>query len=183
MFDSQSKDSAQRPFHIVSVTHLAREGQWGIDAPRSYLVPVLLWFTSGQGRFMVDGIVRGFTAHNAIYLPANTPHTCDPGGRIQGSAVFFGGRNDLPFPDTGLHLRLQHLQKQAELNQLVDAMTRTADEKSAFCNEILFHQAALTLIWLIREAEAARYPTRLADLAVDTEPLPLDKGDQAIGPA
>ncbi len=159
MFDSQSQDAARRPFRVASVGHLAREGCWSLDTPRSYLVPVLFWFTAGQGRLSLDGLVRGFTSHNAIFLPANTSHSCEIGARGQGLVVFFGGRTDLPLPGGLIHLRLQDLQRQTELNQLVDALHRELLAASPFRDEMLYHRSALTLHWLARaEAERAGRP-------------------------
>ncbi|MGS4947689.1 hypothetical protein ACVDG3_19610 [Meridianimarinicoccus sp. RP-17] len=161
MFDSQSHDHAQRPPMAVPVSHLAREGRWAIDAPRSYLVPVLLWFTCGQGRLSVDGEMRGYTAHNAIFLPANTPHACEAFGRTQGTALFLGARGDLPVPADMLHLRLTALQQQTELNDLVDGFRRDCATAGPLGDEILYHRAALIGLWLTRHglmAGARRTP-------------------------
>lgn len=151
MFDSQERDTGLRPLKAVSLGHIARESRMGLEAPRSYLVPVLFWITSGQGRIMLDGTVRGFTAHNAIYLPANTPHACEVGPRLQGSVVFFGGRDGLPGLSEPMHLRVTQLQKQTELNQHVEELRRASADTGPLQQEILFHRAALTLLWLARE--------------------------------
>jgi hypothetical protein len=164
MFDSQTQDIAQRPLKAVSLKHLARESRMGLEAPRAYLVPVLFWITHGQGRFMVDTTVRGYTAHNAIYLPANTPHACEIGARTQGSAVFFGGRDGLPRPVEMLHLRVTELQKQTELAQHVDSLRRGSDVAGALQEEILFHRAALTLLWLTAESMDLSGRTQRPDL-------------------
>ena len=150
MFDSQSPDHIQRPPMAVPVSHLAREGRWAIDAPRSYLVPVLLWFTCGQGRLSVHGEMRGYTAHNAICLPANTPHACEAFGRTQGTALFLGARGDLPVPADMLHLRLTALHQQTELNDLVDGFRRDCATGGPLGDEILYHRAALIGLWLTR---------------------------------
>lgn len=150
MFDSQNQDLAQRPPKAVPVSLLAREAKWAIDAPRSYLVPVLLWFSSGQGRLSVNGVLRGYTAHNAIFLPANTPHACETCGRTQGTAVFLGGRSDLPVPSELLHLRLTSFQHQTDLNELVEGFRRDCANTSPLGDEILFHRAALISLWLTR---------------------------------
>lgn len=173
MFDSQSHDHAQRPPKAVPVSHLAREGRWTIDTPRSYLVPVLLWFTCGQGRLSVDGSIRGYTAHNAIFLPANTPHACEAFGRTQGTALFLGGRGDLPVPTGLLHLRITALQQQTELNDLVDGFRRDCATAGPLGDEILFHRAALIGLWLTRYGlmtGAAQPRAHAAPQAVPTGP-------------
>ncbi|MFV0245589.1 MAG: hypothetical protein ACK5IB_11285 [Qingshengfaniella sp.] len=155
MFDSQSQDLAQRPLKAISLGHLARESRLGLNAPRTYLVPVLFWITAGQGRMTVDGTLRGYTAHNAIYLPANTPHSFDISARCQGAVAFFGGHGDLPRPSELIHLRVTQLQKQTELNQLLDGLRQDSACDAPYNGEILYHRAALTLLWLAREATAS----------------------------
>ncbi|WP_193140702.1 MULTISPECIES: hypothetical protein [unclassified Meridianimarinicoccus] len=151
MFDSQSSDSTQRPLKAVPISQLARQGRWEIDTPRSYLVPVLLWFTCGQGRLSIGGEVRGYTAHNAIFLPANTSHACQALGRTQGTALFMGGRKDLPVPQEVLHLRLSTLQDQAELNQLVEGFRADCRSTLPLTDEVLHHRASLISLWLTRK--------------------------------
>lgn len=152
MFDSQSSDTGQRPLKAVPISQLSRKGQWVIDAPRSYLVPVLLWFTCGQGRISIDGQMRGYTAHNAIFLPANTPHACQACGRTQGTALFLGGRKDLPVPHDVLHLRLASLQEQTEFNQLVEGFRNDCLSSLPLMDEVLHHRAALISLWLTRKS-------------------------------
>ena len=152
MFDSQTQDVGQRPVTAVSLGHLARESRLGLEAPRSYLVPVLFWITNGQGRIAVDGAVRGYTAHNAIFLPPNTSHALDVSARAQGSVVFFGGRDGLPRPSQPLHLRIAQMQKQTELNQLIECLRRDSEDSTPLADELLFHRAALTLLWICRES-------------------------------
>jgi len=151
MFDSQSPDQSQRPPKAVPVSHLAREAKWAIDTPRSYLVPVLLWFTSGQGRFNIDGEMHGYTAHNAIFLPANTAHACEACGRTQGTALFLGPRADLPVPAQTVHLRLTSLMQQTEMNDLVEGFRRDCAAGGPFATESLYHRAALIGLCLSRQ--------------------------------
>lgn len=152
MHDSKSQETAQRPLMAVSIGHLSREGAWGLDAPRSYLVPVLFWFTCGQGRISVNGTIRGYTPHNAIYLPANTAHACETSSRVQGTVLFFGGRTELPGPSEPLHLRLSTIQQQAEMNQLVECFRQESTSVQPFADQILYHRAALILLYLAQKA-------------------------------
>jgi hypothetical protein len=165
MFDSQTQDSSQRPPKAVPVSHLAREARWAIDTPRSYLVPVLMWITCGQGRLNVNGEMRGYTAHNAIFLPANTPHACEACGRTQGTAVFLGGRNDLPVPQGVLHLRLTLLHQQTELNELVEGFRRDCSTGGPLGDEILYHRAALISLWLMRHGLQEQGARRAPDFS------------------
>lgn len=152
MFDSQSQEVGSRPLQAVSIGHLAREGRWGLTTPRSYLVPVLFWFTAGQGRMSVNGTMRGYTSHNAIFLPANTFHACETSSRTQGTALFFGGRADLSGPSEIVHLRLSSLQDQTEVNQLVECFRRDCACNRPMADEVLYHRASLVLLWLAQKS-------------------------------
>lgn len=182
MFENQPQDSAQRPLKAVPISRLARDGRWSLDAPRTYLVPVLMWFTVGQGRIAIGDAVRGYTANNAIFLPANTQHACETLGRTQGTALFLGGREDLVVPSEILHLRLAALKPQAELNQLVEGFRQDAASTAPFADEMLHHRAALISLWLARQAAlqgqrafGTRQPgTR--EPAVSARPVKTDRG-------
>lgn len=173
MFDSQGLDIAKRPLQAVSIGHLARESHFGLSAPRSYVVPVLLWLTCGQGRFSIDGKMRGYTAHNAIFMTANTSHAWDVGPRTQGTAVFFGGDGRLPLPEDSMHLRISSLQLQGEMNQHIDGLRRDSETPSPYAKEVLFHRAALTLLWLGQTALEADIAKRSASTAVAPPAMPV----------
>ena len=162
MFDSQTQNGALRLLKAVPIAHLAREGRWSLDSPRSYLVPVLLWFTDGQGRLGVGDALCGYTAHNAIYLPANTLHACEICGRTQGTALFLGSDHDLPAPDGPMHLRLTALQDHSEINLLVEGFRRDSAEGGPLIDEILHHRAALITLWLLRQSLSQRTPNLIA---------------------
>ena len=55
---------------LVAIPRLAAGGRWRVEAMRSLSEPCLLWFTKGQGRITIAGVTRGYTAHNAIFIPA-----------------------------------------------------------------------------------------------------------------
>ena len=62
------------PFRVLPLGRLAKGGRWRTEAMRSYGAPVLLWFTRGQGRITINGRTNGYTAHNAVFIPAGTMH-------------------------------------------------------------------------------------------------------------
>lgn len=166
MFDSQTQDIAHRPLKAVPIGQLARDAKWSMDAPRSYLVPVLMWFTGGQGRFSLGDQLRGYTAHNAIFLPANTSHAVEACGRTQGTALFLGGRADLPVPREVMHVRLSSLTQQTELNQLVEGFRADCRADGPIAEEMRHHRAALIGLWLTRQATMSAH----AGAAVTTLP-------------
>jgi hypothetical protein len=135
-----------------------------------------MWFTCGQGRFTVHEQMRGYTAHNAIFLPANTPHAVETCGRTQGTALFLGARSDLPVPREVLHLRLSSLKQQTELNQLVEGFRQDCSNDDPLADEIRHHRAALIALWLTQQAIKAGLETHQpAPLSAETPadtPLP-----------
>ncbi len=155
MFDAQAQDQSHRPLKAVPLAHLARQGRWSLDAPRSYLVPVLMWFTAGQGRLSINDEMRGFTANNAIFLPATSRHAFEVCGRTQGTALFLG-TDDLPMPGQMLHLRLTQLAEQIELNDLIEGFRRDAASAAPLAEQMLHHRAALIALWLSRKAIEGR---------------------------
>ena len=176
MFDSQTQDIAHRPLKAVPIGHLARDARWSMDAPRSYLVPVLMWFTAGQGRFALGDRMRGYTAHNAIFLPANTAHAVEACGRTQGTALFLGARANLPVPREVLHLRLSAISQQTELNQLVEGFRSDCDSDGPIAEEMRHHRAALIGLWLTRQAMMSVHAG--GSVTTVTPPMPAPRAAQ-----
>ena len=87
-------------------------------------MPVLIWFTKGQGRITVAGVTSGYGAHNAIFLPPGTMHGFDMVGQVFGSVLFLPRDSGLPWPEEPLHLRLRDARRQAELTGLIDTLER-----------------------------------------------------------
>lgn len=109
---------------LMPVRRLAAGGRWRVEAPHSRPEALLLWITRGQGRIMLAGTRRGYTAHNAILVPGGTMHSLELGDNVQGTALFFGRYSDLALPEEPLHLRVRDAHAQAQLNMLVDSLSR-----------------------------------------------------------
>jgi AraC family transcriptional activator of pobA len=155
MFDSLTPGKMKTAVHVASVGHVARDARWALDAPRSYLVPSLFWFTGGQGRMQIEDGLRGFNAHSAIFLPANTPHSMEIAPRTQGMALFFNAGTGLNFPERFLHLRLHGAGRQSELTRMIEEITREVASGASDADAVLFHQSALLMLWLHRNGGAA----------------------------
>lgn len=155
MFDSITPGQMQGTVHVAALAHVAREARWSLGAPRSYLVPSLFWVTAGQGRVTIDSEMRGFTTHNALFIPANTPHAIELTARTQGMAVFFNANAGLPCPEQALHLRLHGLGRQCDLTRMIDDIAREAGSGADDADTVLFHQSALLMHWLRRTGGAA----------------------------
>ncbi|MCV6598705.1 MAG: hypothetical protein OIF40_16695 [Mangrovicoccus sp.] len=151
-YDAGQSERAPTKLTVGNLAHMARDAHWSLDTPRSYLVPSLIWFTGGQGRMMIGEEMRGFTGHNALFIPANTSHAFEFGHCVQGAAVFFAAAgNDLPYPDHLLHLRLYGVALQSELNRMIDDLAHEAQTGGQDSDTVLYHQSALLLYWLRRQ--------------------------------
>jgi AraC-like DNA-binding protein len=141
---------------LMAIPRLAAGGRWRVEAMRSLSEPMLLWFTKGQGRITVAGVTRGYTPHNAIFIPAGIMHGFEVGPQVFGTAVFFGRDSDVTLPATPLHLRIREGQAQVELNLCLDSIQRELDSPHPGHDRAAWHHIGLLGVWL--ERQAARVP-------------------------
>ncbi|MCA3454186.1 MAG: helix-turn-helix domain-containing protein [Rhodobacter sp.] len=141
---------------LIAIPRLAAGGRWRVEAMRSLSEPMLLWFTKGQGRITVAGVTRGYTPHNAIFIPAGMMHGFEIGPQVFGTAVFFGRDGDVALPVTPLHLRIRDSQSQVELNLCLDSVQRELDSPEPGHDRAVRHHLGLLGVWL--ERQAARMP-------------------------
>ncbi|MGP3696363.1 AraC family transcriptional regulator [Rhodobacter sp. NSM] len=136
---------------LVAIPRLAAGGRWRVEAMRSLSEPLLLWFTKGQGRITVAGVTRGYTAHNAIFIPASTMHGFEVGVHSFGSAVFFGRGGLVPLPGQPQHLRIREAPVQQELNVMLDTIGREIEARATAWERAVDHHAGLLGVWLERQ--------------------------------
>lgn len=140
-------------FRVASLMRLSQGGRWRTEAQRSYVRPLLIWFTRGQGRFTVAGQTRGYGPHNAIFVPGSTMHGFDMLGQVLGTAIFFPEELKSELPDEPMHLRLRDGFLQAELTALVDALEREATQNKPGADRAMLHYGGLIAVWLERHAD------------------------------
>ncbi len=138
---------------LVAIPRLAAGGRWRVEAMRSISEPCLLWFTKGQGRITISGVTRGYTAHNAVFIPAGVMHGFEAGPQVFGTAVFFGRDCDLTLPKVPLHLRVREVHAQQEANILLDAILREMDSDVPAHDRATRHYLGLLGVWLERQAK------------------------------
>ncbi|WP_226934683.1 AraC family transcriptional regulator [Pseudogemmobacter faecipullorum] len=146
---------------IIAVPRLVAAGRWRTEAMRSLSEPCLLWFTKGQGRITLQGSTRGYTAHNAVFIPPGVMHGFDAGPAVFGIAVFFGRNCDVTLPKEPQHLRIREVHAQQEINLLLDAIQREQASDIAARERATQHYLGLLSVWLERqvlraEPEASR---------------------------
>ncbi len=149
---------------LTPIPALAANGRWRVEAMRSLREPLLLWFSQGQGRITIAGSTRGYTANNAVFIPAGTMHGFEMTGRVFGTAVFFGRAHGLALPETALHLRIRETAAQKEVQGLIDAAAREAEGGRPGRDRAVALHLGLVALWLERHA-AAVAPARAADAA------------------
>lgn len=136
---------------MMAIPRLAAGGRWRVEAMRSLSEPCLLWFTKGQGRITYAGVTRGYTAHNAIFIPAGVMHGFEVGPQVFGSALFFGRDHGLPLPKDPQHLRIREVHGQQEVNVLLDMIQRELDASTPGHERAARHYLGLLGVWLERQ--------------------------------
>ena len=150
---------------LVALPRLAAAGRWRVEAMRTLSEPCLLWFTKGQGRITVAGVTRGYTAHNAIYIPAGVMHGFEVGPQVFGTAVFFGRDNAVTLPDQPQHLRIREVHAQQEVNVILDMIQREMDSTTPAHDRAAGPYLGLLGVWLERQVVRAAPETAPPDAA------------------
>lgn len=144
------------PFRVMPLARLSKGGRWRTEAMRSYGAPVLLWFTRGQGRITINGKTQGYTAHNAVFIPAGTMHGFEMNATVHGMIIVFpvGVEADLGLPEDPVHLRLNDAEQHIELNRLIDALQTELESPNPAKDRALLAHAGLLSVWLERQLGA-----------------------------
>ena len=143
------------PVRLVAIPRLAAGGRWRVEAMRALPEPCFLWFTKGQGRITLAGVTRGYTAHNAIFVPPGVMHGFEAGPQVFGTAVFFGRNSTITLPRVPLHLRIREVHAQQEVNILLDSVLREIDSDTPAHDRATEHYLGLLGVWLERQARRA----------------------------
>lgn len=177
-------DAALATIQAVDVMTLAQFGQnepWIRGLVHVQRGGLLLWVTRGQGVVHMHGQRRGFSAHNAIYIPPGHLWAIDVGRQTLGQALTVPAELAQAFPKTEQLLRIQDGLSQSELTSLIEDMRREIQQDRPFLEDALAAQSALVGIWLRRQIEgqqttaggpkkpraAQRLVRRFCDLAAD----------------
>jgi AraC family transcriptional activator of pobA len=148
---------------LVAIPRLVAGGRWRVEAMRAISEPCFLWFTKGQGRITISGMTRGYTAHNAIYIPPGVMHGFEAGPQVFGTAVFFGRGSNVTLPKAPQHLRIREAHAQQELNILLDAIQREMDSDTPAHDRATRHYLGLLGVWLERQSRKAEAETPKLD--------------------
>lgn len=150
---------------LVAIPRLAAGGRWRVEAMRTLSEPCFLWFTKGQGRITIAGVTRGYTSHNAIFIPAGVMHGFEVGPQVFGSAIFFGRNSTVTLPEEPQHLRIREVHAQQELNIVLDAIQREMDSNTPAHDRATRHYLGLLGVWLERQSARVAAETPRPDAA------------------
>lgn len=157
--------SALSQLRLVAIPRLAANGRWRVEAMRALAEPMLLWFTKGQGRITIAGSTRGYTANNAVFIPAGVMHGFEVGSQVFGTAVFFGKNCDVTLPTAPHHLRIRETFVQQELNVTLDAILREMDSNVPAHDRATRHYLGLLGVWLERQVQKGADEVKRPDAA------------------
>ncbi len=150
---------------VTAIPRLASGGRWRVEAMRAISEPMFLWFTKGQGRITIAGVTRGYTAHNAVFIPPGVMHGFEVGPQVFGTAVFFGRDTDVTLPETAQHLRIREVHAQQEINVILDSLQREMESDIPAHDRATRHYLGLLSVWLERQTVKAAPETPKPDAA------------------
>jgi AraC family transcriptional regulator, transcriptional activator of pobA len=150
---------------LLAIPRLAAAGRWRVEAMRTLSEPCFLWFTKGQGRITVAGVTRGYTANNAVFIPAGVMHGFEVGPQVFGTAVFFGKDTTVTLPKEPQHLRIREVHAQQEVNVMLDMILREMESDVAAHDRATRHYLGLLGVWLERQVNKAAGDTPRPDAA------------------
>lgn len=136
---------------LIPFARITSDSRWRAEAMRSHSAPQLLWITKGQGRITVAGVTRGFGAHNAVFIPANTMHGLEMTGQVFGTALQFPGGAEPGLPDAPHHLRIRDQPVQVEITTLLESLQREIEGGRPGSRRAVSHYAGLVAVWLERQ--------------------------------
>lgn len=155
------------PLRLVPIQQLTLGGRWRTEAMRSHRVPVLLWFTRGQGRITIAGVTRGYGTHNVVFLPPGTMHGFEVTAKTFGTAVFFGPTAEFDLPQEPAHIRIRDAVAQGEMTVHLDNLQREIDGNRPQRTLAISCHARLLSVWLHRQLD-------------DVGEKPQDRGSEAL---
>lgn len=136
---------------ITTLARFTAAQDWALRLAQDRRRPLLFWITRGQGRLMLDGMRRGISAHNAVFVPAGRLFALDLGRQSIGHVVQLATGPELTLPAQPAHLRILEGAAQGELTGLVDAASRELQADRPLARDAMRGHAMLLSVWLRRQ--------------------------------
>ncbi|TLP64352.1 helix-turn-helix domain-containing protein [Parasedimentitalea maritima] len=121
---------------VMPLSGLYSSGPWQTELAHDRDRHLLVWITRGQGRVLLNGARRGFSSHNALFIPAGNLFALDVGRGTLGQVMLVPASNAISLPHQAQHLRISDPTEQASLTSLLEVMRREQSK-----NEALWHRA------------------------------------------
>lgn len=135
---------------VMSLQQWLGGEEWRSVLPHSREEHALIWITRGQGRAVIDGVLRGVTVHTALAIPAGTMLQLELGPQTFGTVCVVPKRSLALMPDQTTILRVRDAHAQTELSQLLETMQREQKSAQPFVDEAMNAHAAMLTVWLRR---------------------------------
>jgi len=135
---------------IMSIAQWTGAGTWQSELPHSRPEHALVWITRGQGRCLVEGVLRGLGVHTALCIPAGTLFALDMGKQGFGTVCTIPAGGPVLMPDQPMLLRIREVHAQAELTSILETMLREQSGARVFTDEAMTAHATLLTVWLRR---------------------------------
>jgi AraC family transcriptional activator of pobA len=133
---------------------LAQSAPWRFSLLHDSPDNLLLWVTKGQGRVIVNGVRRGISMHNALFLPAGTLFSIDLPHGVQALVVQSPAALTSRLPQDPMLLRVRDSFAQAEITGEIDAMSRELTQRRPHFQDALEAHVRLLAVWLQRQVAA-----------------------------
>ncbi|MEL6690515.1 MAG: AraC family transcriptional regulator [Pseudomonadota bacterium] len=147
-----SGHETERALSILPISQIAAKGRWRTEEPHAEEAHLLIWFTKGQGRLMIEGKRTAFASNSIVFLPSGTPHAFEARPGTFGTAVRITPHPTLELPTRPLLHRTRDLLLHSEFVSLFEAMQREAsrplDAASAKAGRM---HAGILGVWLERQ--------------------------------
>ncbi|WP_397543167.1 helix-turn-helix domain-containing protein [Roseovarius salis] len=135
---------------IMTIAQWTGAGTWRAELPHSSEQHALIWITRGQGRCLVEGVLRGLGVHTALCIPAGRLFALEMGKQGFGTVCTVPAGGPVLMPDEPLLLRIRDVRAQAELTAILEGMQREQNNDRVFVDEALDAHATLLTVWLRR---------------------------------
>jgi len=127
-------------------------GSWRGDTLHASDGHILIWFTKGQGRILIEGTRIAFGANAVVFLPAGTPHAFDAKPGLFGQVVEIAQDAGVDMPSQPIFYRVKDLLQHGEFVGIFEAMQREVARENAPARDRACRlHAGILGVWLERQ--------------------------------